>query len=84
MLEETTESDEHARPTRKGSDMSDPIPSCFDCANAPTERLVEMFVGIAQQRRIKLGQTPAERPVFRKLHGVAHGRLEMLPVFHLT
>jgi hypothetical protein len=79
MLEETTESDEHARPTRKGSDMSDPIPSCFDCANAPTERLVEMFVGIAQQRRIKLGQRPAERPVFRKLHGVAHGRLDMLP-----
>ncbi len=59
--------------------MSDPIPSCFDCANAPTERLVEMFVGIAQQRRIKLGQKPAERPVFRKLHGVSYGRLEMLP-----
>jgi hypothetical protein len=59
--------------------MSDPIPSCFDCSNAPTERLVEMFVGIAQQRRINLGQRPAERPVFRKLHGVAHGRLDMLP-----
>jgi len=38
-----------------------------------------MFVGIAQQRRIKLGQVPAERPVFRKLHGVAHGELRMLP-----
>ena len=57
----------------------DKIPACFDCSNQPTERLVEMFVGIAQQKRIKLGQKPAERPVFRKLHGVAHGRLEMLP-----
>ncbi len=56
----------------------DPIPTCFDCANAPTERLVEMFVDIVQRQRIRLGQTPAERPVFRKLHGVAHGRLEMM------
>ena len=59
--------------------MTAPIPPCFDCANAPVDRLIEMFVGIAQQRRIKLGQKPAERPVFRKLHGVAHARLDMLP-----
>jgi L-Lysine epsilon oxidase N-terminal/L-lysine epsilon oxidase C-terminal domain len=57
----------------------DKIPPCFDCSDQPTERLVEMFVGIAQQKRIKLGQKPAERPVFRKLHGVAHGQLRMLP-----
>jgi hypothetical protein len=57
----------------------DKIPPCFDCAHQPTERLVEMFVGIAQQKRINLGQMPAERPVFRKLHGVAHGQLRMLP-----
>jgi hypothetical protein len=44
-----------------------------------TERLVEMFVGMVQKKRIALGQNPAERPVFRKLHGVAHARLEMLP-----
>jgi hypothetical protein len=37
-----------------------------------------MFVDIVQQGRIQRGQRPAERPVFRKLHGVAHGRLEML------
>ncbi|MBV9681549.1 MAG: hypothetical protein JO046_07135, partial [Solirubrobacterales bacterium] len=37
-----------------------------------------MFVAMGQRRRIALGQTPAERPVFRKLHGVAHGRLEPL------
>jgi L-Lysine epsilon oxidase N-terminal/L-lysine epsilon oxidase C-terminal domain len=59
--------------------MSEPIPPCFDCEDAPTERLIETFVSIVQQGRIKLGQRPAERPVFRKLHGVAHGRLEMLP-----
>jgi len=38
-----------------------------------------MFVEIAQQKRIKLGQMPAERPVFRKLHGVAYGELRMAP-----
>jgi hypothetical protein len=59
--------------------MTDPIPPCFDCATMSTERLVEMFVGMVQKKRIALGQRPAERPVFRKLHGVAHARLEMRP-----
>jgi hypothetical protein len=40
-----------------------------------------MFVGMVQQKRIALGQRPAERPVFRKVHGVAHGWLE--PLAHL-
>ena len=57
------------------TEPQDPTP-CFDCDNRATERLTEMFVGISQQRRIALGQRPAERPVFRKLHGVAHGWLE--------
>ncbi len=60
------------------SDQDPPIPPCFDCGSQATERLIEMFVGISQQKRIKLGQKPAERPVFRKLHGAAHGHLEML------
>ena len=59
------------------SDNEPPIPPCFDCEGASTERLAEMFVGIVQKKRIALGQRPAERPVFRKLHGVAYGRLEM-------
>jgi hypothetical protein len=59
-------------------DKNPPIPPCFDCGDDPINRLIEMFVGIAQKKRIRLGQTPAERPVFRKLHGAAHGRLEML------
>ncbi len=61
------------------SDQNEPIPPCFDCGERSTERLVEMFVDIAQRKRIELGQKPAERPVFRKLHGVAHARLEMAP-----
>jgi hypothetical protein len=58
------------------NDSPNPVPACFDSANRATERLTEMFVDIAQQRRIELGQKPTERPVFRKLHGVAHGWLE--------
>ena len=50
----------------------DPIPTCFDCANAPTERLVEMFVDIVMGSRLGAGQEPALRPVFLK-HGVAGG-----------
>jgi hypothetical protein len=61
------------------SDQKLPIPPCFDCDTAPIERLTEMFVGIVQQKRITLGQRPAERPVFRKLHGVVHGQLRMVP-----
>jgi L-Lysine epsilon oxidase N-terminal/L-lysine epsilon oxidase C-terminal domain len=55
----------------------DTPPPCFDCAGAATERLDEMFVGMVQARRLALGQKPAERSVFRKLHGVVQGRLEM-------
>ncbi len=55
------------------------MPSCFDCKTRATERLTEMFIQMTQQRRIQLGQRPAERAVFRKLQGVAHGRLDVLP-----
>lgn len=54
------------------------IPPCFTQRNQSADRLTELFVDVAQERRIKNGQRPAERAVFRKLHGVAHGRLEML------
>ncbi|RKH66254.1 LodA/GoxA family CTQ-dependent oxidase [Corallococcus llansteffanensis] len=57
----------------------DAPPDSFDCEGQPTERLVEMFVRMTQENRIRLGQTPAERAVFRKLHGVAHGHFEILP-----
>src|SRR5665213_4602091 len=62
-------------------DRNEPIPPCFGCGDSEsaTGRLVEMFVDIAQRKRIDGGQMPAERPVFRKLHGVAYARLEMRP-----
>ena len=56
----------------------DSVPPCFDCKNRATERLVEMFVQMGQERRIRLGQRPAERAVFRKLHGVAYGEFEIM------
>jgi hypothetical protein len=54
------------------------VPPCFTKPNQSADRLTELFVDVAQERRIQNGQRPAERAVFRKLHGVAHGRLEML------
>jgi hypothetical protein len=62
-----------------GNDKQYPIPQCFDCSTEATERLNEMFIEIGQKRRIALGQKPAQREVFRKLHGVAHGQLVMDP-----
>ena len=58
------------------TEPSNSTPSCFDCGNQATERLKEMFVDVGQRNRIAVGQKPAERPVFRKVHGVAHGWLE--------
>ena len=54
-------------------------PACYDCAGDPAGRLEQMFVEMVQKRRIALGQSPALRPVFRKLHGVAAGRLVVRP-----
>lgn len=38
-----------------------------------TQRLKEMFVEMGQKTKIEKGQTPAERAVFRKQHGIAYG-----------
>lgn len=54
------------------------IPPCFDDPAQSTDRLKELFVDVVQEGRIRNGQRPAERAVFRKLHGVAHARLDML------
>ena len=55
-----------------------PVPPCFDAAGGAADRLTDMFVRMGQARRIATGQVPAERAVFRKVHGVAHGRFEPL------
>jgi hypothetical protein len=52
-------------------------PRCWDCEHDPIGSLKRMFVDIVQSRRIKLGPDPAQRPVFLKPHGVAHGRFEV-------
>jgi hypothetical protein len=49
---------------------------CWDCEKDANGKLKQMFVDIVQTRRIKQGQSPARRPVFLKLHGVASGHLE--------
>ncbi|GGL00325.1 LodA/GoxA family CTQ-dependent oxidase [Deinococcus radiotolerans] len=53
-----------------------PVPPCFNTPDTETQRLTEMFVQIGQARRTRTNPPPAERAVFRKLHGVAHGVLE--------
>lgn len=59
-------------------DKDYPVPPCFDRPEEAARRLTEMFVEMGQAKRIRMGQRPAERAVFRKLHGVAHGRFERL------
>ena len=49
------------------------------CDQAPIDCIKEMFVDEVQMGRIEGGQDPARRPVFLRLHGVAHGRLEIVP-----
>jgi hypothetical protein len=60
-------------------DSSSANSSCWDCAQDPIGNLRRMFVDIVQTRRIKLGQSPAQRPVFLKPHGVALASFEIRP-----
>ena len=53
--------------------MSDPCGSDF------AEHTRHLFVDVAQARAIASRRRPARRAVFRKLHGVVHGRLELFP-----
>ena len=48
-----------------------------ECDADPIEGLRQMFVDEVQRGRLARGQCPARRPVFLRLHGVAHGRLEV-------
>lgn len=51
-----------------------PVPRCFDTPETATKRLVEMFIEMGQAKRTRVDPPPAQRAVFRKLHGVAHGQ----------
>jgi hypothetical protein len=50
-----------------------------DCGRDPFRSLVQMFVQMVQEGRIKKGQCPALRPVFLKPHGVAQGVFRIRP-----
>ena len=54
-------------------------PDCWSDPKKAAAHIKEMFVEIGQKRRIQLGQSPAERAVFRKLHGVAAATFEVSP-----
>lgn len=58
-----------------GSHRRGRLPDCSD----PVQALKEMFVTKPMGERIGGGQDPAERPVFRKPHGVAGGTFEVVP-----
>lgn len=51
-----------------------------DCANDPAEGIKILFVDDFQiARQINKGEVPATRPVFRRTHGVAHGKFVIRP-----
>ncbi len=56
--------------------MSHPSP---DCSNDPIGCLKHLFVDTVLRQRIAAGQKPAQRPVFLKPHGVAHGCFAVRP-----
>jgi hypothetical protein len=45
----------------------------------PIQGLKRLFVDISQKRKIDAGRQPASRPVFLRLHGVAHGTFTLDP-----
>src|SRR5204863_7915179 len=49
------------------------------CAIEPIEETRFLFVDAFQKIRIENGEKPAERAVFRKQHGVAKGKLTVMP-----
>lgn len=54
-----------------------PSPCC--CDSDPIEGLKQLFVDYFQGMGMAAGRDPATRPVFLRLHGVAHGRFMIEP-----
>ncbi|MCU0755823.1 MAG: hypothetical protein MUE46_11985, partial [Xanthomonadales bacterium] len=52
-------------------------PCC--CSDYPIQGLKQLFVDYFQGRGMAAGRDPATRPVFLRLHGVAHGRFVVDP-----
>lgn len=59
--------------------MSDPKAGpCWSCVDAAAD-IKRMFVDVAQVGGIRAGQSPAQRPVFTRTHGIAAARLVIEP-----
>ncbi|HEX6037323.1 LodA/GoxA family CTQ-dependent oxidase [Longimicrobium sp.] len=56
-----------------------PTPPPINCAANPVEGIKQMFVDQFQGSQIATGEVPATRPVFRRVHGVAHGTFVVRP-----
>ncbi|AKT42100.1 LodA/GoxA family CTQ-dependent oxidase [Chondromyces crocatus] len=65
-----------AKPTQASDAPELPAPPC-GCDENAVEALVDLFVRYAQGRTVVAGRDPATRPVFLRLHGVAHGTLRI-------
>ncbi len=65
-------------PTNPDAPPQPPAPPC-GCDVDPVAALKQMFVDYFQGRSIAAGRDPATRPVFLRLHGVAHGRFVVRP-----
>ena len=55
-----------------------PAPPC-GCDTDPIGALRQLFVDVFQSGALARGRDPASRPVFLRLHGVAHGTLHVRP-----
>ncbi|MCU0686667.1 MAG: LodA/GoxA family CTQ-dependent oxidase, partial [Polyangiaceae bacterium] len=69
-----------------GSHASTPValpptlpPSPCGCGDDPIAGLKQLFVDYFQGKGMAAGRDPATRPVFLRLHGVAHGRFVINP-----
>ncbi len=61
-----------------GGSPQKPVPPC-GCDKDPVEGLRQLFVDYAQGVALAGGRDPATRPVFLRLHGVAHGTFVVRP-----
>ena len=59
--------------------QSNKTPDDRPCFDDPIEELRRLFVDVFQAKGTERGRNPATRPVFLRLHGVAHGQLNVLP-----
>ncbi len=67
-----------SHPRSDAGTSAKPVPPC-GCDQDPIEGLRQLFVNYAQGVALARGRTPATRPVFLRLHGVAYGTFVIRP-----